>query len=109
VDALIKVKEVLKDLESKKDGLELGMDSCHAALLYFKKGGGSMDKMIEQLDNSSSLWSDCIKQVTLLVAIGLCLCFRYIRSSKSHNFVVFPNPVLGSRFICFQILSCNIS
>ena len=63
VDALIKVKEVLKDLEAKKDGLELGMDSCRAALMYFKKGGGAMDKMIEQLDNSSSLWSDCVKQV----------------------------------------------
>jgi len=63
LDALIKVKEVLKDIETKKDELELGLDSSRAALQYFRKQGGQMDKMIEQLDNSAALWSDVTKQV----------------------------------------------
>jgi len=64
VDGLIKVKEVLKDVEAKKDSIELGVDSCRAALMYLKnKQGGQVDKMIEQLDNSAALWADVGKQV----------------------------------------------
>ena len=62
VEALIKVKEVLKDLEAKKHGIDLGLETCRTGLQYFKRQGGSMDKMIEQLENSSSLWAETVKQ-----------------------------------------------
>ena len=67
VDALIKVKEVLKDIEAKRAVVELDSDSCKASLLYFKSKGGPMEKMIEQIDNASSLWADVIKQVPVCV------------------------------------------
>lgn len=63
VDALIRVKEVLKDVESKKKATELSSDSNRAALKYFGVKGGSTEKMLEQLDHSSSLWQDVMKQV----------------------------------------------
>ena len=63
VNALIAVKEVLKDLEARKVEVELITDSCKACLQYFKNKGGSMEKMIEQIDNVSSLWADVTKQV----------------------------------------------
>lgn len=65
VDALIKVKETLKEVEQKKHEIELSSDSCKAALVYFKNKGGPMDKMIEQIDNATALWSDVSKQVPL--------------------------------------------
>jgi dynein heavy chain len=65
IDALIRVKEVLHNLETKKVGVELGVDSSKAALMYFKQKGGSMDKMIEQLNNSQQLWTDVNKQVPI--------------------------------------------
>lgn len=65
VNALISVKEVLKDVDSRKHELELTVDSCKASLQYFKAKGGSMDKMIEQIENVSSLWSDVCKQSPL--------------------------------------------
>ena len=45
--------------------MELNTDSCKAGLLYFKKKGGSNDKMIEQIENASALWADVTKQVPL--------------------------------------------
>jgi dynein heavy chain, axonemal len=65
VEALIKVKEVLKDAESKRIGLELSTDSNRAALQYFKSKGGQMDKMIEQLEHTATLWTDVVKQMPL--------------------------------------------
>jgi dynein heavy chain len=53
----------LNDVAGKKETIDLGLDSCRAALQYFRKQGGQMDKMIEQLDNSASLWVDVIKHV----------------------------------------------
>ena len=64
-DGLIKVKEVIKDVESKRKEIELNTDICKSALTYFKSKGGSMDKMLEQIDNVASLWADCVKQVPL--------------------------------------------
>ena len=49
VEALIKVKEVLKDLDAKKPGIDLGLETCRTGLQYFKRQGGQIDKMIEQL------------------------------------------------------------
>lgn len=63
VNALISVKEVLKDLEGRKTEVELSTDSTKACLLYFKSKGGSMEKMIEQIENVQALWSDVSKQV----------------------------------------------
>ena len=65
VDALIKVKEVLKDVEAKKQSIELSTDSNRSALQYFKYKGGSMDKMIEQLEHTATLWTDVVKQMPL--------------------------------------------
>jgi dynein heavy chain len=65
VSALIAVKEVLKDLEMRRTEVELSTDNCRAFLQYFKAKGGSMDKLIEQLDNSSSLWTDVCKQAPI--------------------------------------------
>ena len=65
VDALIKVKEVIKDVEARKKEIELSTDSCKSALLYFKHKGGSNDKMIEQIENAGALWADVTKQVPL--------------------------------------------
>lgn len=62
VNALISVKEVLKDLETRKTEVELNTDSSRAFLLYFKSKGGTMDKMIEQIDNAMSLWVDVCRQ-----------------------------------------------
>jgi dynein heavy chain, axonemal len=63
VNSLISVKEVLKDVESRKTEIDLSIDSCKACLQYFKNKGGSMEKMIEQIENVSSLWADVSKQV----------------------------------------------
>ena len=65
VDPLIKVKEVLKDVEAKKFSIELSIDSNRSALQYFKHKGGSMDKLIEQLEHTATLWSDMIRQMPL--------------------------------------------
>ncbi|RYG69829.1 hypothetical protein EON64_01745 [archaeon] len=65
VSALIAVKEVLKDLEVRKSEVELNTDSCKAFLHYFKAKGGSMDKLIEQIDNASALWQDVVKQAPM--------------------------------------------
>ena len=51
---MIKVKEVLKDLEAKKPKIDLGLESCRTGLQYFKRQGGQMDKMIEQLGKHSN-------------------------------------------------------
>ena len=40
-------------------------DSNRAALQYFKYKGQAVDKMIEQLDHTASLWSDVVKQAPL--------------------------------------------
>ena len=39
--------------------------SNRAALQYFKYKGQAVDKMIEQLDHTASLWSDVVKQAPL--------------------------------------------
>ena len=65
VEALIKVKEVLKVLEAKKSQIELSTDSNRSALQYFKFKGGSMDKMIEQLEHTATLWTDVVKQMPI--------------------------------------------
>ena len=65
VDALIKVKEVLKDVEAKRSSIELSRDSNRSALQYFKQKGGSMDKMIEQLEHTATLWTDVVKQMPI--------------------------------------------
>ena len=65
VNSLIQVKEVLKDVEAKRKGLELKTDSNRAALKYFGAKGGSTEKMLEQLELSSSLWLDVVKQVPM--------------------------------------------
>ena len=62
VDALIKVKEVLKDVEARKTNIELSTDSNKAALAFFKGKGQQVDKMIEQLDHTATLWQDVVKQ-----------------------------------------------
>jgi dynein heavy chain len=67
VDALIKVKEVLKDIEGRRTTIELDSDCCKASLQYFKAKGGPMEKMIEQIDNASGLWADVIKQMPVTV------------------------------------------
>jgi dynein heavy chain len=63
LDALIKVKDVLKDIETRKEDVERTADSCRSALLYFKGKGQAMEKNIEQMDNALALWSDVSKQV----------------------------------------------
>lgn len=65
VDALIKVKEVLQDVEAQRKNLELSTDSNRSALQYLKSRGGAMDKQLEALELSSSLWADVSKQVPL--------------------------------------------
>jgi len=65
LDPLLKVKETLNEIDAKKSVVELGVDGCKSALLYFKAKGGTMDKMIEQLDNASNLWVDVIKQMPI--------------------------------------------
>jgi dynein heavy chain len=65
VDALIKVKEVIKDVEHRRKEIELNTDSCRSALTYFRSKGNSNDKMIEQIENAASLWTDVIKQAPL--------------------------------------------
>eukprot|EP01033_Poteriospumella_lacustris_P002495 gene2501-1816_t len=65
VHALISIKEVLKDLESRKADIELTTDSNKAFLQYFKSKGGPMEKMIEQIENASSLWADVVKQTPM--------------------------------------------
>lgn len=65
VNSLIQVKEVLKDIEAKRKGLELRTDANRAALKYFGAKGGSTEKMLKQLESSSSLWHDVVKQVPL--------------------------------------------
>jgi len=65
VDPLIKLKEVIKDVETRKPHIDLDLDTTRNTLLYFKQKGGQMDKIMEQLDNSSSLWADVSKQTPL--------------------------------------------
>lgn len=65
VNALISVKEVLKDVESRKKDIELNVDSSKAFLQYFKQKGGPVDKMIEQIENASALWLDVCKQTPI--------------------------------------------
>ena len=65
VDALIKVKEVLKDVEAKRMSIELSTDSNRSALHYFKFKGGQMDKMIEQLEHTATLWTDVMRQMPI--------------------------------------------
>eukprot|EP01035_Chromulina_nebulosa_P018310 gene18310-23996_t len=65
MDSLLKVKETLKDIEFKKKTIELSNDTSRASLLYFKSRGGSMDKMIEQVNNVMSLWVDVNRQIPL--------------------------------------------
>lgn len=65
VQALISIKEVLKDIESRRAEIELCTDSNKAFLQYFKSKGGPMEKMIEQIENSSSLWADVTKQTPM--------------------------------------------
>jgi dynein heavy chain, axonemal len=65
LDPLIRVKEVLNDCESKRQQLELSLDSNRCALQYFKSTGGQMDKLLEQLENSATLWSDVTKQAPI--------------------------------------------
>ena len=69
MDSLIKVKEVLNDVEVKRVELELGNDVSHAALSFFKAQGGQMDKMIEQVENVKALWADVIKQAPMTANI----------------------------------------
>jgi len=65
LEPLIKVKETLREVETNRKSTELITDSNRSALFYFKKGGGQMDKMIDALENSSSLWADVTKQAPL--------------------------------------------
>lgn len=67
VEALIKIKEVLKDVEAKRAVIELGTDSNRAALLYFKSKGGQMDKMIETLDHTATLWTDVVRLMPVVI------------------------------------------
>jgi dynein heavy chain, axonemal len=65
MDSLLKTKEALKDIEVKKDSIDLDIDTGSIALQYFRSRGGQMDKMIEQLKNASVLWSDVQRQIPL--------------------------------------------
>jgi dynein heavy chain, axonemal len=65
VDALIKVKECLKECEAKKTSIELGTDSNRAALMYFKHKGSPVDKLVAELDVAANLWTDVVKQSPL--------------------------------------------
>jgi hypothetical protein len=63
LDALIKVKEVINGSVSKGDAIELKLESCRNSLAYFKRKGGQMDKMIDQIEFTATSWEDVLKQV----------------------------------------------
>src|SRR5690606_37385912 len=65
LDSVIRVKEHLKSVETRHEALQIQADSDRAALLYLKKQGGSVDKMIDALDNTQQLWGDVNRQVPL--------------------------------------------
>ena len=67
VDPLIKVKETLNDIDTQKPEIERQIDQSRAALTYFKNSGGSVDKILDTLDNSASMWADVKKQVPVTV------------------------------------------
>jgi len=65
VQPLINVKDTLKEVDAKKDSIELGIDMNRTALLFFKGKGfldKTVDKIIEQVENANGLWGEVIKQ-----------------------------------------------
>jgi len=88
VEALIKVKEVLNDVEAQRNKLELGNDVSHAALSYFKTKGGQMDKMLDQVENVMSLWTDVSKQapITLNSIVPLTKHWSGIKETEMENY-----------------------
>ena len=62
LEALIRVKDCLRDVDAQTIALELGNDVSQAALEYFAKQGGDNKKMLEQVDNVKKIWADVIKQ-----------------------------------------------
>lgn len=62
VDALIKVKDALADLDAKKSTVDLTLDTCYASLQHFKGQGKSMDRLLEQLEGAAAQWKDTVKQ-----------------------------------------------
>lgn len=66
VDALIKVKDTLADLDNKKASVELALDTCYASLQYFKGQGKPMDRLLEQLDTANTQWKDTTKQAPIV-------------------------------------------
>ena len=65
MEPLMKVKEILKDTEQKREVIELDLDTNRTALNYFKKEGESVDKVIEQVETASGLWKDVLKQAPI--------------------------------------------
>jgi len=56
VDALIKVKDALADLDNKKSTVDLTLDTCFATLHHLKGQGKPMDRLLEQLDSANIQW-----------------------------------------------------
>lgn len=84
MDSLLKVKESLKDIETRKYDVELGLfiiyfylfyysnssgiagiDMSKSALQYFRSTGGQMDKMLDQVNAITTMWQDVQKQIPL--------------------------------------------
>lgn len=65
MQGLVKVKEMLNEIDSKKEIIELSIDSAAAMLQYFKTSGGQNDKLIEQVSGLKSGWSEVIRQIPL--------------------------------------------
>jgi dynein heavy chain len=67
LDALIRVKDCLRDVDDMTIATELGSDVSQAALEYFAAQGGDSKKMLEQVDNVKKIWADVIKQHPMTV------------------------------------------
>jgi dynein heavy chain len=103
VDPLIRVKEVLKDVEEQTEKVALQNDTNRAALQFFKAKGGAMDKMIEQLDNAESLWADTLKQVP--VTSNSIVPFVKIWSSNIEDQIENYNKDMSEKLKSFKKLT----